>query len=63
MKEYRVLFWYTVGGNVYIKAKNKESAEKKVKDYLDGYGVNENVLDQCIDTTHREYEILEVEKE
>ena len=60
MKEFRVLFWYTVGGNVYVKAKNAQTAEKKVKKYLDYYGVNEKVLDQSIDTTHREWEILEV---
>jgi len=57
MKKFRVGVWEEKGGYAIIKAKDEKEATHKAQQYIDDYGI-----DDTIETTHRNTEILDVEE-
>jgi len=54
-KEYQVMAWVTVGGNIAVKAYSQQDAEDIVDSMIDE---DEVEFINKVDCTHREWEIL-----
>ena len=60
--EYKVVFSYTEGGAVWLKADSPEQAEKKVHDWLEYHGLDDTLQKRGqFDCTSREYDTYESE--
>lgn len=62
MKEFKVGLYEEIGGYAYIKAKDKQEAEEKIKRVLNAYGTPGLTNQKYnFDMTHREFQVFEVE--
>jgi len=62
LPEFRVTFYYEIGGNCFVRARSAEDAENVVRDMLDQEGIEGIEQKYNFDPTNRDWDVIGVEK-